>query len=261
MLTSNIDRRLRLAATVPPGRAPVWRLLPLGKATGGGRVPVRFCKRVNSESSEALRYRKIQCKIDSSNSSTYYLSGTCMSLQITEFLVALPNQKVQSLSEAIRQVLNLSAGFCKSWTKGDYPDARSTSAEAFDCLDTIIGHLLRIRDERKNSPGWNDTDYKKALDQVVGKLLKPAIGGHRTAFLELQQGNGIIPSTDGLIDLTLEVALNKLKHHYSVNFAVTPSSQHILYVLTDAGIGQPHTISRFDVEDFCGACKEASRFI
>jgi hypothetical protein len=181
-----------------------------------------------------------------------------MSYQTTEFLVALPSETSRSISGSIRQVRNLSAGFCRSWASGDHVDAHMTSQEAFQFLDFIYNTLLRQRDDRKGMEGWTESGFKKTLDRVVGKLLKPASEVQKSTFLALAPGSGAMPRNVGLVDLTLEVALNKLKHHSSIKFSVSREGLHTLYIFTHASMQQPHTISQFDIEDFCIACKDAA---
>jgi hypothetical protein len=48
-----------------------------------------------------------------------------------DFLVAAVGATPKSLPESIRQVDNLSAGFCRSWLAGDMDDALATNEQAF----------------------------------------------------------------------------------------------------------------------------------
>ena len=177
----------------------------------------------------------------------------------TEFLVAVNNAAPRSLPESIRQVGNLSAGFCRSWLFNDIPDAQNTSEEAFQLFDHIQNELLRHRDEKSRLPGWPSDPFKVALDATVGDLLDPASLADKAFFQSLSTGAGALPPGASLAPLTLATALNKLKHRSTsdVNFTAASSGAHVLYIFTNAGMGKPDTISSFDVHIFCSACKAA----
>jgi hypothetical protein len=183
-----------------------------------------------------------------------------MTNRYTEFLVAATGTPPRSLTESIRQVGNASAGFCRSWLCNDIPDALATSEEAFELLDHIQNEVLRHRDEKKKAPGWAASSFKQALDTPIGDLLDLASPADKAFFLGLTAGNGAMPPNASLIPLTLETSLNKLKHRGTkeVNFMVSPQSGHLLYIFTYAGQGKPDTISGFNIQAFCSACKMAA---
>jgi hypothetical protein len=177
-----------------------------------------------------------------------------------EFLVAATNTAPKSLPESIRQVGNLSAGFCRSWLSNEITDALTTSEEALQHLDHIQNELLRHRDEKAKLLNWPNSPFKSALETSVGELLAPATPSHKSLFLSLAPGAGAFPSGTSTASLTLAEALNKLKHRntIAINFTVSSSGQHIFYIFTNAGMGKSDTISKFDVHVFCNACKFAA---
>lgn len=180
-----------------------------------------------------------------------------------KFLVATTNSAPRSLPESIRQVGNLSAGFCRSWLSNEIPDALTTSEDAFQLFDHIQNELLRHRDEKSKLPGWSVDPFKIALDVIIGDLLDPATPNDKIFFLSCPPGAGALPPGASPAPLTLEVALNKLKHRSTsaVNFTASPSGAHVLYIFTNAGMRKPDTISGFDVHAFCSACKTATGII
>lgn len=138
-------------------------------------------------------------------------------------------------------------------------DAIATSEEAFQLLDHIQNELLRHRDDKSNMGGWAADPFKAALDKPVGSLLSPANPADKMFFDSCATGAGTMPPGAVLTALTLVQALNKLKHRRTsaVNFTVATSGAHVLYIFTNAGSGQPDTISTFNIQDFCIACKTA----
>ena len=79
-------------------------------------------------------------------------------------------------------------------------------------------------------------------------------------FEALNQGAGSFPAGASVSSLSLERGLNKLKHRSiaGVNFSVTSTALHTLFVDTLAGQGQPRTLSEIDIDKFCDACKKAA---
>lgn len=183
-----------------------------------------------------------------------------MTDRYTEFLVAATNSAPRSLSESVRQVGNLSAGFCRSWLTNEIPDALTTSEEAFQLLDHIQNELLRHRDEKSKLLGWSSDPFKLALDAAIGDLLDPATPNDKTFFLSRSPGAGALPPGASPAKLTLAAALNKLKHRSTsaVNFTASLPGAHVLHIFTNAGMGKPDTISCFDIHVFCSACKTAA---
>jgi hypothetical protein len=176
-----------------------------------------------------------------------------------DFLVAAVGTTPKSLPESIRQVGNLSAGFCRSWLARDMDDALATSEEAFQLLDHVQNELLRHRDDKSKIGGWASDPFKAALDIQVGSLLSPASPADRVFFDSCARGAGAMPPGTVPGALSLVQALNKLKHRRrsAVNFTAAPSGAHVLYIFTNAGSGQPDAIASLDIQDFCNACKSA----
>ena len=178
----------------------------------------------------------------------------------TELLVATNASAPRTLLESIRLVRNSSSGFCKSWLSQDIPEALATSEEAFGFLDHIQNELLRHRDRLHKSPNWQGSPLQVALQARVGDLVDPVNAAEKAAFQAQTEGNGSIPPGATVKDLRLVDALNKLKHRSpeTVKFSVSTTGQHTLLVLTLAGMGHPDTISSFDFDTFCNACKVAA---
>ena len=179
-----------------------------------------------------------------------------------QFLVNPNGNPPQTLPESFRKLLNLSSGFCRSWTNQDLSDAQATSEEAFELLDHIQNELLRHRDDKKSDPNWSSHPLKVALSVQVGNLIKNATP-HKQNFLSLSPGSGALPASVPVEPLSLEVALNKLKHraYIAVNFSVTNSNNHLLYIFTNAGMGQPDSISELNMDVFCDVGKQAASAI
>ncbi|QQM62978.1 hypothetical protein JG479_09375 [Pseudoalteromonas sp. LC2018020214] len=179
-----------------------------------------------------------------------------------QFLVNPNGNPPQTLPESFRKLLNLSSGFCRSWTTQELSDAQATSEEAFEVLDHIQNELLRHRDDKRNAPNWSSHPLKVALSLPVGSLIKNATS-YKQNFLSLSPGNGALPASVPVEPLSLEVALNKLKHRASiaVNFSITNSNSHSLYIFTNAGMGQPDSISEFNMDVFCNVGKQAANAI
>ena len=187
-----------------------------------------------------------------------------MTERYTEFLVDLTGKSPRNLKDSIRRVLNASAGFKQSWVAGDQQEAYETSQEAFEHLDYIQNELLRQRDVLKaNQATWPASPFSAALGNTVGNLLNNVTPTDRAWFLGQPQGQGAMPTSVTTTALTLEKALNKLKHRDTValNFSLPASGSHILYLFTNAGMGQPDSISEIDVASFCSACKSAAQYV
>lgn len=184
-----------------------------------------------------------------------------MTERYTEFLVDLTGKSPRNLNDSIRRVLNSSAGFRESWLKGNQKDAFETSQEAFEHLDYVQNELLRQRDVHKeNTATWSTSPFNSSLASSVGRLKSSVTVNERSWFLTLSQGRGAMPIGSVLVPLTLEKALNKLKHRDTIafNFTLPAAGGHILYLFTKAAMGQPDTISEINVSDFCDACKSAA---
>jgi len=186
-----------------------------------------------------------------------------MTERYTEFLVDLTGKAPRNLKDSIRRVRDASAGFRNSWLNGERSDAYETSQEAFAHLDFIQSELLRHRDVQEKMPGWDLCPLKVALDAPVGLLYSPVSESDISWFEALTQGEGKAPPGCTAATLTLGDALNKQKHRHTiaVNFHLPEGSGHVLYVLTQAGMSKPHSISAIDVLAFCAASKAAASHV
>lgn len=187
-----------------------------------------------------------------------------MTERYTEFLVDLTGKSPRNLQDSIRRVLNASAGFRQSWLNREQAEAYETSQEAFEHLDYIQNELLRQRDVHKsNSATWPTSPFCSALTTPVGQLVGSVTPADRSRFLSLPQGQGAIPAGSTPTPLTLDKALNKLKHRDTIafNFTLPVSGGHTLYLFTKAGMGRPDTLSGIDVAVFCSVCKSAAAHI
>lgn len=187
-----------------------------------------------------------------------------MTERYTEFLVDLTGKSPRNLKDSIRRVLNASAGFRQSWLDGEQPEAYETSQEAFEHLDYIQNELLRQRDVHKsNTATWPTSPFCSVLATPVGQLISSVTPADRLWFLSLPQGQGAMPTGNTPTPLTLDKALNKLKHRDTVafNFSLPAGGGHILYLFTKAGMRQPDTLSEIDVSTFGFACKSAALHI
>lgn len=183
-----------------------------------------------------------------------------MTERYMDFMVSLTGSAPRSLHESVRLLSNASSGFCRSWISGETADAIATSEEAFGLLDHIQNELLRRRDDQRLSSSWMGSPLQVALAAPVGELVEPTTPALEAAFTSQAIGAGLIPPGTTATPLKLADALNKLKHRSSnkVNFAVSPTGQHSLVVLTLAGSGRPNSLSAFEVQSFCAACRLAA---
>ena len=181
-----------------------------------------------------------------------------------EFLVALNGNSPPNLKDSVRLVSNASAGFRNSWLRMDQSEAFETSQEAFEHLDYIQNELLRQRDRHKgNASTWALSPFKASLDAPVGKLLNNISVADSSWFASLATGFGILPANCSPTLLTLEQALNKLKHRNPIasNFSLPPNAGHTLYVLTKAGMGKPDSLCEIDILAFCDASRAAAAHV
>ncbi|WP_157443725.1 hypothetical protein [Curvibacter lanceolatus] len=187
-----------------------------------------------------------------------------MTERYIEFLVDPAGKSPRNLQDSIRRVLNASAGFKQSWLGGDQQDAYETSQEAFEHLDYIQNELLRQRDVlKRDHAAWPTSPFNATLANTVGKILNNVTTTDCAWFLGLPPGQGGMPTGTTPTPLTLEKALNKLKHRdtSALNFSLPASGSHILYLFTNGGMGQPDSISEIDIANFCSACKSAAQHV
>lgn len=187
-----------------------------------------------------------------------------MTERYIEFLVDPTGKSPRNLRDSIRRVLNASAGFRQSWLNGERQEAFETSQEAFEHFDYIQNELLRQRDVHKsNAVTWHASPFCAALTTSVGRIINDVSDTHRSWFLTLVPGVGAMPIGCTPTPLTLDKALNKLKHRDTValNFSLPPGAGHTLYLFTNAGMGQSASLSEIDVSAFCAACQTAASHI
>ena len=176
-----------------------------------------------------------------------------------EFLVSNPNILPRTIEEAIRLLKNSSAGFCESWLEGDSEEAQETSIEAFEMLDHIQNELLRRRDDLSHQNNFEGSQYKIALNSVVGNIVSLNTEDVLSSYLSQPTGEAAFPIGPAIVDLTLMKALNKLKHRASdgINFNISSDGEHNLFIFTRASMRLPATISKINIKIFCLMCKDA----
>ncbi|MFM5738593.1 hypothetical protein ACET6T_07635 [Aeromonas veronii] len=197
-------------------------------------------------------------------SSNNYEFAKFMAKHYISFLIAPDGKVPQNLKNSIRQVVNSSAGFRQSWLKAEKAEAYETSQEAFQHLDYIQNELLRQRDALKqNSDTWQTSTFVSKLSVPVGNIINNATSSDYSWFLSLPQDEGTLPIGRDITQLTLEKALNKLKHRdtAALRFLLPSEEGHFIYIYTKAGMGQPDTISEINISLFCDACKAAAECI
>lgn len=174
-----------------------------------------------------------------------------------KFLKNSSSELPRTVEESIRLLKNASMGFCDSWLDGDIDEAQETSTEAFEMLDHIQNELLRRRDDLKKENRWADSNYKVAMNEVAGEIVTIDSQEEESTFLQSPVGQAGFPNETSPVNLTIEKALNKLKHRVSdgINFNISTASEHYLYILTAAGMGQPASISKIHIKEFCNKCK------
>ncbi len=168
-----------------------------------------------------------------------------------------------SLLDEIQKVSAASIEFSRNWIAEDFDNAGTISQEAFVLLEHIQGELMRHRDTMKSGSAYSASRFKAALDVEVGDLLEPATPANKLEFQGLSLGHGAMPVGMTFTKLTLEKALNKLKHRDTnlVNFTVSDDGDHTLFIFTKAGMGCPDSLSSFNVRKFCDSCKAAADVI
>lgn len=187
-----------------------------------------------------------------------------MTGRFIEFLVCPSGKSPKNLEDSIRRIQNSSLGFRESWLSGQHIDAQKTSEEAFEHLDYVQNEFLRQRDVHKmNVATWSSSPFKLALDLPVGNLINDISVSDRNIFISQTIGSAYLPSGSITQPLTLEKALNKLKHRDTVkiNFSLPSLGGHKLYILTNAGMGQLASLSEIDMHTFCSVCKAASAHV
>ncbi|MDA0281584.1 MAG: hypothetical protein O3C29_14300 [Proteobacteria bacterium] len=187
-----------------------------------------------------------------------------MNKKLAQFIVDPHGKAPQNLKDSILKIRNASAEFCSNWTEGRHHDAQIASDEAFKHFDYVQGELLRQRDfHKKNQATWPSSAFKIALNKQVGIFLDNISTNDISGFKNYAYGEACMPANSNSQLLSLERALNKLKHRdtISVNFAMSPSSGHTLYVLTFAGMGQPASLAEIKISNFCDICDIAASHV
>lgn len=187
-----------------------------------------------------------------------------MTGRFTEFLVCPSGKSPKNLKDSIRRIQNCSRGFRESWLSNDRDDALKTSEEAFEHLDYVQSEFLRQRDVHKmDAATWSSSPFKRQLDSHVGNFINDISDDDRDLFISQTIGSAHFPLRTITHLLTLEKALNKLKHRDTVkiNFSLPSPKGHKLYILTNGGMGQPASLSEIDMIIFCSVCKAASEHV
>ncbi|TOC20266.1 hypothetical protein CGJ90_21550 [Vibrio parahaemolyticus] len=187
-----------------------------------------------------------------------------MTGRFTEFLVCPSGKSPKNLKDSIRRIQNSSLGFRESWLSGEHDDALKTSEEAFEHLDYVQNEFLRQRDVHKmDAATWSSSPFKTELGSHVGNLINGISVSDSNLFISQAIGSAHLPSGTTTQPLTLEKALNKLKHRDTVkiNFSLPELGGHKLYILTNGGMGQPASLSEIDMNIFCSVCKAASEYV
>jgi len=184
-----------------------------------------------------------------------------MQNQFTEFLIDRNGNVSRNLSESVRRVQDCSSGFRRSWPQRQN-DACATSQDAFEHLDYIQNELLRRRDAKSKEPDWGNSPLRSALGASVGSIVTSISSIDEKWFAALPEGHGAFPPNCNSADLSLGVALNKLKHRSTsvLNFSLPPDGLHLVYVFATSGMGQPNSISQIDIDQFCEACRVAASY-
>ena len=187
-----------------------------------------------------------------------------MTGRFTEFLICPSGKSPKNLKDSIRRIRNASLGFRESWLSGEEVDALKTSEEAFEHLDYIQNEFLRQRDVHKTDTAtWSSSPFRTELMKHVGCLINNISVSDSDLFISQATGSAHLPSGTTTQPLTLEKALNKLKHRDTVktNFSLPSLGGHKLYILTKGGMGQPDSLSEIDMTIFCSVCKAASEHV
>lgn len=174
------------------------------------------------------------------------------------FMVAPSSNAPKSLGNSIRSLRDFSAGFVHSWLDLRYDDAIATSEKAFEALDHIQNEFLRRRDDLKHENKWFDSQLRHVLSSNIGILIQPVDESLKKAFCGSEIGYPELPVDVKKSELTLEIALNKLKHRASntINFSIK-KYKHTLYIFTHSGMRQDQSISVFEMGEFCNLCRAA----
>jgi hypothetical protein len=169
--------------------------------------------------------------------------------------LTIPNLKT-TLLEDINTIEKASDNFCIHWQAGDKNKAIEDSREASAKIQHLVNEIIQSRDSSKNR------DLKKVLNTEIGEIVKKISTSEMYFFKGLKDGEGQFPSTiQNLEKLTLIDALNKIKHAdvRGVKFDIL-NDIHILYIFSNGNQDIPNSICKFDVKEFCSACKMAIKF-
>lgn len=183
--------------------------------------------------------------------------------RIIGFIIPPTTSTKGELEEDINELAELSKSFVDNWSRKNEKEALIVSQKALKLLENIINKILRLRDDYRENNHPNERNLNKALKASVGQLYEGVKKKDKDSFTESKPGESILPSGFGPKVLTLEKALNKLKHRNveSMNFLISEPSGHQLVVFTHKAMGQPDAISVITIEDFCNACKVAAKAI
>lgn len=185
-----------------------------------------------------------------------------MDYKFNSFLIEDKNVFPKSLLDSLEQISFLSCKFSVNWQQKNIIDAISNSEMAIKHIDHVVNEILRHRDIKNKMTGWEESSFKSALDSIVGEVVDPASRDDKDFFEALEAGKGTLPGSN-VKKLKLSVALNKLKHRdpKNVNFQITASNSHFLYIYATGGMGAKDTISKIDISIFCSACDSVIRSV
>ncbi|MFY1713618.1 hypothetical protein [Tritonibacter mobilis] len=188
-------------------------------------------------------------------------NGRQLNLGHTEFLVNGGGRGFSNVEDAIEKLENLSIVFTNRWQRNEFLAAGKASGEAMICFDHIIGELMRLRDSRKASIGYSDTNFAQALAMISGRS-KPNASQADVADITASPGTGRLPTPAPIVDISLEKALNKIKHRdpTAMNFRFD-ADRHILVFCALNTNGSLESIVELDVLSFCEKCRGAASSI
>jgi hypothetical protein len=179
----------------------------------------------------------------------------------TEFLVVGNGRGFSNIEDAIEKLENLSMIFKGRWQSNQLQQAGKASEEAMICFDHVIGELMRIRDSRKVDPNYSSSNFANSMAAVSGRS-KPNASPSDVACITAAPGNAILPASALITDISLEKALNKVKHRHpsAMNFRID-ADRHIFVFCALSTNGSLESIVELDVLSFCEKCRDAAKAI
>jgi hypothetical protein len=188
------------------------------------------------------------------------MEGSC-SVGHTEFLVVGNGRGFSNIEDAIEKLENLSLIFTRRWQSNQLQQAGKASEEAMICFDHVIGELMRIRDSRKQDPKYASSNFATSMAAVSGRS-KPNASQSDVAIITAVPGNAGLPASPLITDISLEKALNKVKHRHpaAMNFRID-ADRHVFVFCALSTSGSLESIVELDVLSFCEKCRDAAKAI